>query len=66
MVESDGIIMSTEGVVSESLVDRAVVNTVKSDVSRGVLVGSMAVAVGVLVVDRAISLTVGSANNLKR
>ena len=50
MVESDGIIVSTEGVVSERLVDRAVVNTVKSDVSRGVLVGCMAVDVGVLVV----------------
>ena len=47
------------------VVDRAVVNTVESKVSRGILVGCMVVTGEVLVVDLATSLIVESANNLK-
>ena len=50
VVESVGTV-ATEGVVSERVVDRAVVNTVESVVSVGILVGCMVVAVGLLVVN---------------
>ena len=54
-----------EGVVSKRVIDRAVVNILESEVSRGILVGCMVVPGGFFVVDLATSLTVESANNLK-
>ena len=57
--------MVPEGMVLKRVVYRAVVNTVESEVSRGILVGCMVVTGQVLVVELATSLIVESANNLK-